>query len=98
MKYLLAICRSKEPRATIDAVRMGRKKMFVTSAKAEQELGWMMSGLWRAAAGSRMVLRMVTPHRYREPVRPASMENCEIAIVAALHREVSGLYQRLAVG
>jgi dihydroflavonol-4-reductase len=30
----------REPRATIDAVRMGRKKMFVTSAKAEQELGW----------------------------------------------------------
>jgi dihydroflavonol-4-reductase len=29
-----------EPRATIDAVRMGRKKMFVTSAKAERELGW----------------------------------------------------------
>jgi dihydroflavonol-4-reductase len=30
----------REPRATIDAVRMGRKKMFTTSAKAEQELGW----------------------------------------------------------
>lgn len=30
----------REPRATIDAVRMGRKKMFVTSAKAERELGW----------------------------------------------------------
>jgi dihydroflavonol-4-reductase len=30
----------KEPRATIDAVRMGRKKMFITSAKAEKELGW----------------------------------------------------------
>jgi dihydroflavonol-4-reductase len=30
----------REPRATIDAVRMGRKKMFVNSAKAEQELGW----------------------------------------------------------
>jgi dihydroflavonol-4-reductase len=30
----------REPRATIDAVRMGRKKMFVSSAKAEQELGW----------------------------------------------------------
>jgi dihydroflavonol-4-reductase len=29
-----------EPRATIDAVRMGRKKMFVSSAKAERELGW----------------------------------------------------------
>jgi dihydroflavonol-4-reductase len=30
----------REPRATIDAVRMGRKKMFVSSAKAEHELGW----------------------------------------------------------
>lgn len=30
----------KEPRATIDAVRMGRKKMFVSSGKAERELGW----------------------------------------------------------
>jgi dihydroflavonol-4-reductase len=32
--------RGREPRATIDAVRMGRKKMFITSAKAERELGW----------------------------------------------------------
>ena len=32
--------RGQEPRATIDAVRMGRKKMFVSSAKAESELGW----------------------------------------------------------
>jgi len=30
----------REPRATIDAVRMGRKMMFVGSAKAERELGW----------------------------------------------------------
>jgi len=30
----------KEPRATIDAVRMGKKKMFVISAKAERDLGW----------------------------------------------------------
>jgi len=30
----------REPRASLDAVRMGRKKMFVTSAKAERELGW----------------------------------------------------------
>ena len=30
----------REPRVTIDAVRMGRKKMFVSSAKAERELGW----------------------------------------------------------
>jgi dihydroflavonol-4-reductase len=32
--------RGREPRATIDAVRMGRKKMFVSSSKAERELGW----------------------------------------------------------
>jgi dihydroflavonol-4-reductase len=30
----------REPRATIDAVRMGRKKMFASSAKAERDLGW----------------------------------------------------------
>ena len=30
----------KEPRATVDTVRMGRKKMFASSAKAERELGW----------------------------------------------------------
>jgi dihydroflavonol-4-reductase len=32
--------RNREPRATIDAVRMGRKKMFVSSGKAELDLGW----------------------------------------------------------
>jgi dihydroflavonol-4-reductase len=44
----------REPRATIDAVRMGRKKMFVSSAKAERELGWKIvpvdGALARAAA------------------------------------------------
>jgi dihydroflavonol-4-reductase len=30
----------REPRATIETVRMGRKKMWATSAKAERELGW----------------------------------------------------------
>jgi dihydroflavonol-4-reductase len=30
----------REPRVTLDSVRMGRKKMFVSSAKAERELGW----------------------------------------------------------
>jgi dihydroflavonol-4-reductase len=32
--------RKREPRATIDTVRMGRKKMFVSSGKAERDLGW----------------------------------------------------------
>lgn len=30
----------REPRATMDEVRMSRKKMFVSSSKAEKELGW----------------------------------------------------------
>lgn len=29
-----------EPRATVDTVRMGKKKMFASSAKAQRELGW----------------------------------------------------------
>ena len=32
--------RGKEPRATVQAVRMGKKMMFASSAKAERELGW----------------------------------------------------------
>ncbi|HEX3818897.1 MAG TPA: hopanoid-associated sugar epimerase [Candidatus Sulfotelmatobacter sp.] len=30
----------REPRATIETVRMGKKKMFASSDKAERELGW----------------------------------------------------------
>jgi len=46
--------RGREPRATIDSVRMGRKKMFVSSEKAERELGWKPSpvdGALRRAVG-----------------------------------------------
>jgi dihydroflavonol-4-reductase len=46
--------RGREPRATIDAVRMGRKKMFVSSAKAERELGFHIvpvEGALRRAVG-----------------------------------------------
>jgi dihydroflavonol-4-reductase len=35
----------REPRATIEAVQMSRKKMFVTSSKAERELGWKPRGV-----------------------------------------------------
>ncbi|HEV8524721.1 MAG TPA: hopanoid-associated sugar epimerase [Terriglobales bacterium] len=30
----------REPRVVLDSVRMGRKKMYASSAKAERELGW----------------------------------------------------------
>ena len=38
----------KEPRATIEAVRMGQKKMFVSSAKAERELGFHVIPVYQA--------------------------------------------------
>src|SRR5882757_9255961 len=39
-QVVTAHLRKREPRVTIDAVRMGRKKMFVSSRKAERDLGW----------------------------------------------------------
>jgi dihydroflavonol-4-reductase len=40
--------RGKEPRATIEAVRMGKKKMFASSAKAERELGFRIVPVYQA--------------------------------------------------
>ncbi len=50
--------RGKEPRATVEAVRMGKKMMFASSAKAERELGFQgAADLQRAAGGDRVVRR-----------------------------------------
>jgi dihydroflavonol-4-reductase len=38
----------KEPRATVEAVRMGKKKMFASSAKAERELGFRIVPVYQA--------------------------------------------------
>jgi dihydroflavonol-4-reductase len=40
--------RGKEPRATVEAVRMGRKYMFASSAKAERELGFRVVPVYNA--------------------------------------------------
>lgn len=40
--------RGKEPRATIEAVRMGRKMMFASSAKAARELGFEIRPVYQA--------------------------------------------------
>ena len=39
-QFFTGIVRRKEPRATIEAVRMGRKKMFASSLKAQRDLGY----------------------------------------------------------
>lgn len=38
----------KEPRATLEEVRMGRKKMFASSARAQQELGFRIAPVYPA--------------------------------------------------
>jgi dihydroflavonol-4-reductase len=40
--------RGKEPRATIEAVRMGKKMMFASSSKAERELGFQVVPIYNA--------------------------------------------------
>ena len=39
-EWITGRIRGKEPRATLEEVRMGRKKMFASSAHAQQELGF----------------------------------------------------------
>jgi len=40
--------RGKEPRATLEEVRMGRKKMYASSARAERELGFRVTPVYQA--------------------------------------------------
>ncbi len=38
--FFTGVLMNREPRVTLDSVRMGRKMMWVSSAKAERELGY----------------------------------------------------------
>jgi dihydroflavonol-4-reductase len=59
----------REPRATVDAVRMGKKKMFASSAKAERELGWRVVPI---DAALRRACEWFVGHRYVEGVKELS--------------------------
>jgi dihydroflavonol-4-reductase len=59
----------KEPRATIEAVKMGRKIMFASSAKAERELGYKVLPVENAL---RRAVRWFQEHGYVDPVRQAA--------------------------
>ena len=56
----------REPRATVDAVRMGKKKMFASSAKAERDLGWRVVPV---DAALRRACEWFITHGYVEGVR-----------------------------
>jgi dihydroflavonol-4-reductase len=56
--------RGREPRATVEAVRMGKKKMFVSSAKAERELGFRVVPVYAAL---RAAIEWFRAHGYAPP-------------------------------
>jgi len=62
-QFFTGTVRGKEPRATIDAVKMGRKKMFASSAKAERELGYKVISVEAALARA---IHWFQAHRYVE--------------------------------
>jgi dihydroflavonol-4-reductase len=63
-EWITGRLRGKEPRATIEAVRMGRKKMFVSSAKAERELGFRVVPVYQALRSAIVWFR---EHGYAPP-------------------------------
>ena len=56
--------RGLEPRATLEEVRMGRKKMFASSAKAQQELGFRVAPVYGAM---RQAIEWFRAHAYAPP-------------------------------
>jgi dihydroflavonol-4-reductase len=48
-EWITGRIRGREPRATLEEVRMGRKKMYASSAHAQQELGFRIVPVMRAA-------------------------------------------------
>ncbi len=56
--------RGREPRATVEAVRMGRKMMWASSAKAERDLGFEVKPVYRAL---RAAMEWFTTNGYAPP-------------------------------
>jgi dihydroflavonol-4-reductase len=54
----------KEPRATVEEVRMGKKFMFASSAKAERELGFKVLPIYNAM---RAAIEWFVAHGYAPP-------------------------------
>jgi dihydroflavonol-4-reductase len=57
--------RGKEPRATVEAVRMGKKMMFASSSKAERELGFQIVPIYNAL---RSAIEWFVAHGYAPPL------------------------------
>ena len=59
--------RGREPRATVEAVRMGRKMMFASSAKAERDLGLRVLPVYKAL---RAAIDWFVEHGYAPNPKP----------------------------
>jgi dihydroflavonol-4-reductase len=63
-EWITGRIRGKEPRATLEEVRMGRKKMFASSARAQQELGFRIVPVYPAM---RAAIEWFRAHGYAPP-------------------------------
>lgn len=64
-EWITGRMRGREPRATLEEVRMGRKKMFASSARAQQELGFRILPVYPAM---RAAIEWFQAHGYAPPV------------------------------
>ena len=60
-EWITGRLRGREPRATVEAVRMGRKIMFANSSKAERELGFKVMPVYHAL---RQAIEWFVEHGY----------------------------------
>ena len=63
-EWITGRIRGKEPRATLEEVRMGRKKMYASSARAQQELGFSIVPVYPAM---RAAIEWFRAHGYAPP-------------------------------
>ena len=71
-QFFTGLVMGKDPRATIDAVKMGRKKMFASSGKAERELGYKVLPVEDAL---RRAIEWFQAHGYVAPAAEAATVN-----------------------
>ena len=72
-EWITGRIRGREPRATVEAVRMGRKIMFANSSKAERELGFKVMPVYGAM---RQAIGWFVDHGYA-PAPPTSAMGAE---------------------
>ena len=83
-EWITGRIRGKEPRATLEEVRMGRKKMFASSARAQQELGFRIVPVYPAM---RAAIEWFRANGYA----PQGQRMTRVAIIAAMPGELKPL-------